>query len=359
VNAPPVRSNLVIERGRDEGLSFARRMWGPRAIGLGLGFFAVAAVFWQNGAHPAAWAGLFLHAFAWPHIAYLAARRSAEPRRLERRSLLLDSALGGMWIALMKFNLLPSVLLAVMLSMDKLSVGGTRFFARCATAMLLMLAATVLVFGLELRPESTMMNVVASLPLLVAYPVLIGVITYRLARRVRDRNRVLAELSRTDGLSGLLNRKSWEEFLCQEFRRGQRSGRAGALLLLDIDHFKRINDQFGHAAGDEAIRTLGTILRTSARAHDVAGRFGGEEFGVVLPETDLAGALLVAERLRARIAGATFSNRSLVGCTASIGVASSAGAADHAEWLRRADQALYLAKQAGRNRTELFGNAEA
>ncbi len=349
---PPPDPPSTSSRSRERGLAFARRMHGPRTLGLGLGFFCVAAVFYQLDAHPLAWAALAFHGFAWPHVARLLALRSRDPYRTELRSLVADSAAGGVWIALMGFNLLPSALLVAMLAMDKISVGGSRFFARAGVVQLAACAATVLAFGFDFRPESTMLNVVACLPLLVAYPIAIGITTYRFSRRVREQNRMLAALSRTDGLSGLLNRISWEQIVYTEMARCRRSRSPAALLMLDIDRFKEINDQHGHPAGDEVIRSVAGIVSGTVRASDVSGRYGGEEFAVVLPDTDGPGAIVIAERIRRRIESATLGQSAALRCTVSIGIAEARPDADDAgDWISRADRALYAAKRLGRNRT--------
>lgn len=336
-----------------EALRFALRMRWPRTVGLALGCLAIAAVLREIAAPPLAWAALAVNGFAWAQIAYLISSRSAEPRHAELRNLMIDSASGGFWIVVMDFNVLPSVLLAVTLSMDKLSVGGPRFLARTTLAMLGGGACAALLVGLEFRPHTSMTVLVACLPHLVVYPLVVGMATYRLSRRVRAQNLRLAELSRTDGLTGVANRSHWEETADQEFQRYSRGGKVSSILLLDIDHFKRINDTHGHHAGDEVIRRVAAILRESVRGQDTVGRYGGEEFGVVLPDTDDAAALAVAERMRARIEAATLEPRAGVRATASIGLAALRGAEHgHSEWIQRADRALYRAKELGRNRVE-------
>jgi diguanylate cyclase len=349
---------VAIDKRR--GLRFARRIYLPRVVGTALGFLAVASVLYQHGADLAMWAGLAVTSFVWPHVAYALARYSPDPYRFELTNLTVDSAMGGVWVALMSFNVLPSVLFVTMLSMDKISLGGWKLLARTATAQVLACGAALLVFGFDFRPQTTMLNVVACLPLLVGYPILVGVVTYELSRRVREQNRQLAKLSRTDGLSTLLNRTAWEELAATEFRRHRRSGSPVSLLMLDIDHFKRINDTFGHRTGDEVIRGIGALLRLSMREFDVAGRYGGEEFGVILPETDAVGAMVIAERIRNAIESAVMVEAEDIRCTVSIGTATADhDVADHGAWIARADRALYRAKELGRNRTVQFEESKS
>ena len=113
----------------------------------------------------------------------------------------------------------------------------------------------------------------------------------------------LEALSRTDGLTGLFNRSHWQNCLDAEFARSRRLNTPVALLMVDLDHFKSINDRFGHAAGDEVLRRAAALLRANLRCVDVVGRYGGEEFAVILPHTDGAAAQVVAERLRRALAG--------------------------------------------------------
>lgn len=337
---------------RERGLRFARRIRGLRIVGLAAGMLVVAGVFYENGAHPALWVLLALNAFAWPQLAWRLAHRSPDPYAAERRNLVFDSASGGVWIVLMQFNLLPSVLLAVMLTMDKIGIGGGgRFMAKCVGAMIAAGLAAGLATGFAASPVTTMPMIIACLPLLVTYPLLVGLSTHQLAMRVRDQNLMLAELSRIDGLTGLLNRAHWEEIVASEFSRRKRSGQPATLLMLDIDNFKEVNDRHGHLAGDEVLRGIAKILRATMRQSDAAGRFGGEEFGVLLPDTPLAGALAIAERIRVGVDGARFGAGRRLACSVSIGAAPADGAGTYLEWIDKADRALYAAKAAGKNRS--------
>jgi diguanylate cyclase len=339
-------------RTREQGLRLAKRLYGPRVLALGLGSLCVAAVLYENHSPPAMWVALFVNCFVWPHVSYRLAVRSRDPYGTEVLNLLADSAAGGMWIALMAFNTLPSVMLIAMMSMDKISVGGARLLARGIGLMIVGCAMTVALFGLRFFPETSPLVMLACLPLLVAYPIIVGVTTYRLARRVREQNRKLATLSRTDGLTKLLNRTHWLEVVSAELKRHWRSDAPVSLLMLDIDHFKNVNDEFGHPVGDEALRNIAQILRESLRDPDTPGRYGGEEFGVVLPDTDAEGACVIAERVRRQVADALVAHKPEVRCTVSIGVAeATADLLDSRQWIERADRALYRAKALGRNRT--------
>jgi diguanylate cyclase len=339
---------------REQGLAFVRRMYLPRVVGLALGGVAIAGVLIANGAEPAVWAALFASAVVWPHLALLAGRVSPNPFRTERVSLMVDSALGGAWIALMQFNLLPSVVILIMLTMDKMAIGGMRFLGRCTGVLVAACAATAAYTGFHVRPTTNMVQIIGALPLLVLYPLAVGLTTYRLAQRLREQNQLLSVMSRTDSLSGLLNRRYWEDAVAAEFERCTRDGARACILMLDIDHFKSINDRHGHPVGDEVIRNVAEILRRSLRDDDVPGRYGGEEFGILLPDTRAAGAEVIAERIRKRIEGAVLSKAGLR-ATASIGIAE-LGAQDieYAVCISHADRALYAAKERGRNRSVRF-----
>lgn len=185
-----------------------------------------------------------------------------------------------------------------------------------------------------------------------------------LERRVQERtvaledaNRRLAELSATDQLTGLKNRRHLDALLHEEFQRCFRYGRPIALLLLDIDHFKRFNDSYGHVVGDECLRAVAGALRQAVRAEvDRLARYGGEEFCVVLPETDAEGARVVAERIRVAVESLQFRvGGELVPVTVSVGVAAMvpAGVEEAQLLVLTTDKALYEAKAAGRNRVQV------
>mgnify|MGYP000492365286 CR=1 FL=1 len=165
-------------------------------------------------------------------------------------------------------------------------------------------------------------------------------------------NSQLQQISRTDSLTGINNRGYWEEQFGLEFKRKSRSDSPSSVMMLDIDHFKKVNDTFGHAAGDEVIKAFANIVKNAIRETDIAGRYGGEEFVVLLPETPAENVAIVAERIRNMVEKHTVVyEESEISFTVSLGVAGFKNThKDCTQWLDTADKALYQAKESGRNR---------
>lgn len=173
---------------------------------------------------------------------------------------------------------------------------------------------------------------------------------------LQSANMELDRLGRIDGLTGLLNRRTWENAMLAEFKRFPRSAQKSSLIMFDIDHFKLVNDTHGHQAGDEVIRIVSALLQETKREIDIAGRYGGEEFCVVLLGSDSQGGMLFAERLRKAVEAADFIYEDLlIKITISLGISEiNDSMKEHAEWLEQADKALYQSKEGGRNRSTLF-----
>jgi len=174
-------------------------------------------------------------------------------------------------------------------------------------------------------------------------------------RLLREQER-LSHASLTDELTGLLNRRALDSRFAEEVARAERYGTALSVLVLDLDRFKQVNDQMGHAAGDALLRAVGVLLRSELRATDVAARYGGDEFALVLPEVTKTGAWAVAEKICSSLRLLTVDSGSgvRVSTTCSVGVASFGDSFSRPDSLMKAaDTALYAAKAAGRNRVEL------
>ena len=185
----------------------------------------------------------------------------------------------------------------------------------------------------------------------------IGVVIYDVTdaalskRDVEAANKLLEVLSRTDRLTQLNNRGFWEECLEREFRRVRRTHGPATLIMFDIDHFKKINDTYGHPAGDEVIRNTSALMRQASRETDILGRYGGEEFGIILVDTAAEGAAIMADRLRLAIeASVVHHDGKEIRYTISLGVAElPENIESHKQWIALSDQGLYAAKHGGRN----------
>jgi diguanylate cyclase (GGDEF)-like protein len=168
-------------------------------------------------------------------------------------------------------------------------------------------------------------------------------------------HRIVERQAMVDGLTGIANRRHCEEALTTEIAQADRLGTPLTLVLADLDDFKAINDAHGHAAGDEVLREFAAVLRATVRDSDLAGRWGGEEFLLLLPGADAAGGAQLAERVRSSLAERSFRGHegAVISVTCSFGVARHAAGSDERDLFAAADRALYRAKRAGKNRVEV------
>ncbi len=329
----------------------SRRVYPLRALGMGLAGVVVGVVLWERNAGLAAWLCMAAISFVWPHVAHLLSRRSADPYRAEIRNLLVDSALAVVLVTLMHFNLLPSVLLVTLTMVDKITTGIRGLWARSLPGMAGAAVAGAAFNGFQWAPETSMPVILACLPVMVLHTLSVSLVSYRLIRRVSRQNQLLDELRRIDALTGLYDRGHWQEQAEATLRRHHATDEPACLVMLDIDHFKQINDQHGHTVGDEVLRALARIVLSNVRATDCAGRYGGDEFAIVLRGMHLDGATAVAHRIREQVQALQLHDMPGLQFTTSMGVAT----ADHRHsslraWTNAADAELYQAKAAGRNR---------
>jgi len=217
--------------------------------------------------------------------------------------------------------------------------------------------------GLQRLGEDTLKSLSALVLVLLgaalAVYLLTGLLLFRpmVAEVVRDREhlesliRNLETQASTDKLTGAYNRRTWDVEIRREFSKARRAGSNLCLVMTDLDHFKRVNDEHGHQRGDRVLQEFAKRLRQAVRASDTLYRLGGEEFAMLLPGTDIEQGRVTAEKLRLRVAESPLDRD--VPITASFGVAVTDGNESPDEFYRRADQAMYAAKEAGRNRVEV------
>ena len=327
-----------------------RSVYPLRVLGMGLGGLLVCSVLYERQASALNWALSFVSLWLWPHVAYLVARRSADPFRAEVRNLLIDSAIVGMLVPLMHFNLLPCVVLVAVTTSDKLTTGIRRLWLYSLPGMLGAGAVTTLL----LRPtpvlESTLWVILFTLPVILVHTFAASAASYRLIRTVSRQNRLLKELRRMDAPTGLYAREHWQQQADALLGRHHASGEPACMLMIDIDHFKQINDTHGHTVGDEVIAAVGQAIRSCVRGPDCAGRYGGDEFAVVCGNTLPDEAMAIAQRIRQSIETLGLPALEQVRLTTSIGLAPARFRhRTLRDWMNEADMALYLAKDGGRN----------
>lgn len=350
-----------------------------RAFSLGLSFIAIALELWDKGS-PVAWAALALIFLVYPHLAYLRARYSADTRAAEYTNLVVDSLLLGAVLAALHFPLWLTFTLWLGSSMNSAICLGVRGLLKATAALLVGALCSAALFGLGFAPETRWPTTILTIAGMSAYMLAISLATFwhnvqlraarhklrqgeqalsesneRLQQKLDEITQLQAQLNEQairDPLTGLFNRRYLETIVPHELTRCAREGSSLALIMIDIDHFKSVNDRYGHQGGDEVLKALAGLLTETVRASDVACRFGGEEFLLVLPSISARNALERADQWRATFEQLeVHSNGQVIRATLSMGIAMHPeNGADLHALVHAADKALYQAKAAGRNR---------
>lgn len=329
---------------------FVDRIYRMRLLGTTLCTLPIGSVLLEKAAPAWAWLLLATNAFLWPHVALWLGRRSKEPVAATFRTLVLDSAFGGAWIAGMGVSAGPAAVFATLLTADKIAAGGRRLLTSSTLALLASFGLVWAMLGFPFEPVSSSRTLLACVPFMFVYTVTLSTLTRRLRQQVVRQNRELQLLARMDPVMQVANRPHFEAAAMQELSRFHRSGRRAALLLVDVDNFKVVNDCHGHGMGDAVLKCVAAILRDEVREVDLPARYGGDEFAVLLVDTDQRRALAVAERIRQRVVGQEFPGCPGLAVSLSIGVAEIHEGYDSLEaWVQAADASLYRAKDAGRN----------
>jgi diguanylate cyclase (GGDEF)-like protein len=269
--------------------------------------------------------------------------------RLSRRALFLLGPLGAALVAFAIASTQGYSDAAVMYMWPVLWTAG--FYGRRGTIAIVACVAVAHAIALAAMP-SGVGNVDRWVDVVVSVAI-VGAVVRTLAARNERLVRDLKAEARVDALTGLLNRRGFEERLAVETARAARDGAGVAIVAFDLDHFKSVNDERGHEAGDRALATLGAVIREHARAGDLTARWGGEEFVVVMPGAGAVAARRLAERVRAAFAATGLD------VTASAGVGVADAPFDPRALMASADAALYEAKRAGRDRTVIAAAAVA
>jgi len=326
-------------------------MYLMRILGTLLCFFPVLSVLAEHQRSVWLMVLLGMNAFIWPTVAWYRARQSPVPLVTEQQNLLLDAGAGGFWIAMMAVNPLPSVVIATILLADRLSAGGLPLMRKAAVLMLAVFLVSWLTQGMAVDLIVSPRTLFATLPLIAIYMIALSVLTDSIARRLRIKSRELERIAMMDPLLDIANRRLLEKRIDHELNKLRQSCRESVLMFIDIDNFKEVNDRFGHKVGDALLATVSQILHLATRPTDTPARLGGDEFVILLPNTTLDEAHIVATRIMDAAAVMKDVAQEAVHCTLSIGIACATRDMDSVtDWLQAADNALYQAKREGKNR---------
>lgn len=348
---------------------------------------------WGRGYGASAWALLILQFLVYPHLLFLRARSAREPKKAELSNLLLDSLLLGIWSAALEFPAWIAVTLFLGTSLNNAINRGWRGAVIAIATFVAGALGWILLAGFKVSRDTDPAVAIWCLIGLSIYVMYLGNIVFVQQRKLRDTRETLRreelvrkaaqevlharnvelqaqiieirqlhtqlqEQAMRDSLTGLYNRRYLDETLERELARAKRESYPLSLMMIDLDHFKKVNDTYGHQAGDEVLKFFSGMLNERARAEDILCRYGGEEFLLLLPKMPLDVACERAEQWRA-----DFAARSVVAggqhirTTLSVGIAAYP---DHGatpdQLTQSADLALYLAKKDGRNRVVVFSS---
>ena len=316
-------------------------------------------------AGPLLWVLLALQLLVYPQLVYWRARRSADPLRAEMQNLLLDTVLLGIWVASWGFPLWIAFILFIAVCLNLMIFEGLRGLSKVILASLASVLIVALSGGLQFRPDTSLLTTSLCMLALTLYLYMFANNAYnrgvalqqngkQLEMRIVEITSLQAQLQEQamrDPLTGLFNRRHFDRVLAKELATCRETGAALTLVMIDIDQFKSINDDSGHLAGDEMLRALAALLLRHLQEGDLACRFGGEEFLLMLPRTPVSVALRRSEAMRKEfeVLSVPFEGHQMQ-TTLSFGVA---GFPEHGAepgmLLKAADTALYAAKSQGRN----------
>lgn len=347
------KRNCSQKLSRRNGFRYISQMRFLRAVGLATLFFPLADGLSAKSIEFFWWVLLVIWVFFWPHIAWKIACRAAVPRHSEQNNVKADGVVAGFWIGILEMNPLIALAVLVVAGLNFLGAGGMKIFISGMLLLLISVLITSALFAVGTSFMSTYTNLIWVIPAVMLYPFVFSCMSYyTVLELIRDKQK-LKETSSRDGMTGIYNRTHWDRIFYDEFETCRQSGIQAVLILIDIDHFKKINDTWGHDAGDEAIMAFARVLQSTLRKDDICARLGGDEFAVFMRDITPLNALGIVSRIRRNLKEVSLSERVKIRLGISAGVAIlTAGTDSGQEWIKKADIALYHAKEHGRNRTK-------
>lgn len=327
-----------------------RRFYPLRAANMAACGLVVMAKLIEQPHGMALWGFALASSLAWPHIAYYHASTSRNGLRAEHANCLIDAFIIGCWIALLRFGILPCACIVATYAANRLSAGlGARWLSSLASGMAGVLGMSLWV-GADPQWNSALPVQISLLPLVLLHSLFISWSSRKTLHLLVKQNAQLRTLGRVDPLTRVYSREYWWQKARAALRQYRLTREPTSLLVIDIDHFKRINDAYGHTVGDEVLQAIGLAIRNCLRSCDLAGRYGGDEFAVLCHRTKVEDAYFIALRIRDQLAQIRLREHPALRISASIGVAAASSRFQSLkEWIQAADSALYTAKGAGRD----------
>lgn len=357
-----------------------------RTVSFALVFIAVGAHLLDRGAGLVAGLLLALQFLVYPHLMYWRAKRSSNPQAAERFNMVFDIMVIGAWIAALQFPLWITFVLCLSTLLNITISWGARAIVLAVLALACGALIAIAIFGLHVSPDTSWPVTLICGGGLTAYLLALANTAYTVNKQLGKtrsslraseqslqainetlqrqlaENKVLhdqlSEQAIRDPLTGLYNRRYLESIAARELARCRRDAQCLCIVMIDLDHFKHVNDTYGHPAGDAVLKKLATMLHDKIRATDIACRYGGEEFLLLLPNMPPDVSISRAEQWCAEFAAATVqAGNADIQTTLSMGIATYPLHADSIdELIRCADIALYRAKALGRNRAIVYHN---
>lgn len=319
-----------------------------RVTGMAFGGIPHAFIFIEKQAPVYCWLWLFCCCVAWPHIARWRTHCSSHPRKTERHNIMFDSFVAGSLMPLIEFNLLPTVLTLTIVFGDSISSAARNLWHYSLPLVLLGIVTVGLIAGFSMHLETSMTVMIACLPLLIVHTLSVSWGNYQRIVYIRSKNAMLNKLSMMDVLTNLYNKRYWEEEAESVFKTFRENGKDCVVMVIDCDNFKKINDTFGHLAGDKVLKHVGHVLSEIQGVSAIAARLGGDEFAVLM-ETTLEQAEKIAEEVKTKIASSRDYYELESDFSVSIGL-TRFELADQSftDTFERADKHLYKDKKSGR-----------
>ena len=342
--------SILLERSN----RYVFRIFVMRQTGTTLCFLSISSVLHFLNYSSFVYILLAINAFCWPLVAYLYAKNKTDAVKATNLSLVIDAALGGFWIGVMAISPFPSLIMMAILVSDRYAAGGWEILKPSLIVMLTSCLIVWAILGFQINIEFDRAMIWFSLPLATVYIMSLSVLTRNLAVQLIDKNREFERIALMDPRLHIPNRRMFEQRLSSTFVQTHRNESYAHLMLMDVDHFKYINDTYGHEAGDYFLSEISTVLRNMIGPKDVPARFGGDELAIIVVDQTNEQILQLAQDISNRIKQIRLQSDHEFSATISIGIASIETVKTVSEWFSLADKALYYIKRNGRDGIKLF-----